>query len=165
MIRKTFLLALTLISILVISSCKKDSAGNTIIPGINTSMSAKVGGVDWSTLVRVCNKSGNTITLTGTSIDGQIIEINISPNISSDSLAINKDYTIPITSFYKKQATTNTDDIYFSSPLSPSSVKLTQLDKTNKLISGTFSFTGVSMNFGMTVISSGTFNNISYIGN
>jgi hypothetical protein len=128
-------------------------------------MTAKVNGIDWISLVRVCNKTANSITLTGTSLDGKIIEINISPNITTESLTVNKDYTIPITSFYKASATTSTDDIYFASPLGLSSVKLTQLDLTNKLISGTFNFTGVSVNLGMIAITSGVFTSLSYVGN
>lgn len=165
MTKKAFIFSIAILLIAVISSCKKDSSGNPIIPGINTSMSAKVNAVDWSSIIRVCNKTGNSITLTGTSVDGQIIEINISPNIATDSLAINKDYTIPVTSFYKKQANASTNDIYFSSPINPSTVRLSQLDKTNKLISGTFNFTGISISFGNAAVTAGSFINISYVGN
>ena len=165
MSKRFLFIVVSIVLINILSGCKKDSSGNPIIPGISTSMTAKVNGIDWISLVRVCNKSGNSITLVGTSVDGQIIELNITPNISSENLTVNKEYTLPLTSCYKKTATTTPDDCYFVSPLPPSSVKLTQLDLTNKLISGTFSFTGVSVNFGIITISSGAFSNLSYIGN
>jgi hypothetical protein len=163
-----FIVAVSMISIF--SSCKKDSSGNTIIPGITTSMTAKINGsgynnVDWISMVRVCNKSGNSITLIGTALDGSIFELNITPNVSSESLAVNKEYTLPLTSCFKKTASTTQDDIYFVSPFPVSSVKLTQLDLTNKLISGTFSFTGVSLNLGTISVTSGAFTSLSYIGN
>jgi len=147
--------------ILFSSACKKDSSNNPIIPGINTSMSAKIDGNEWSTIIRSCTKNANTIVLNGVSLDGKIIEINISPNIATEVLSINKDYTIPITSFYKKQATISTNDIYFSTN---GTVRLSLMDQTNKLISGTFSFSAMSISFGVASITNGSFTNISYVG-
>jgi len=160
--RKVLFIIIAIIMIANGTGCKKDSTGNPVIPGITTSMNAKVDGVDWSSVIRTCNKNGNTIVLNGVSADGKIIEINISPNVVSETLSVNKDYTIPITSFYKKQATTTTDDIYFATI---GTVKLTTLDLTQKLISGTFNFSAVSIAFGTTSVTSGTFVNISFVGN
>jgi len=162
MIKKILFITIGIIFIVITIKCKKDSSGNTIIPGINTSMSAKINGVDWSSLVRVCNKSGNTITLTGTSADGQIIVLTISPASSSDSLAINTNYNLLGTTVYKASATTAINDICAATS---GTVKLTQFDKTQKLISGTFSFSAISTSLISTAVTVGDFENVSYIGN
>ena len=164
MIKKIIYIAIGIIFVVITIKCKKDSSGNIIIPGINTSMSAKVNGVDWSSIVRVCNKSGNTITLTGTSLDGKIIVVNITPNVSTDSLAINTNYNLILTTMYKDSLNTNVNDICIAAS---GTVKLTQLDKSQKLISGTFNFTGLSAAIPpkTVTITAGDFENVSYIGN
>ncbi len=158
---KSLLLILSLF-LMIATSCKKDSNGNPIIPGINTSMDAKIDGVIWSSITRVTNKNGNTINMIGTSLDGKIIEINITPTITTESLAINKDYTLTGNAFFKKDINASANDIYGAIS---GTVRLSALDLTNKLISGTFSFTAVSISFGTSTITAGTFANVSFVGN
>ncbi|MFZ4398492.1 MAG: hypothetical protein ACOYO1_00545 [Bacteroidales bacterium] len=161
--KKNFYLMLIAFSFFaIVSGCKKDSSGNPIIPGINTSMTAKIDGLEWASIVRTCTKNGNTIDLNGVSADGKIIQLYISPNITTENLVINKDYTLPVTSFYKKQATTTINDIYFATV---GTVRLTSLDLTNKLVSGSFSFSAISTSFGTASITTGVFANISFVGN
>ena len=162
MFKKIIYIAIGIIFVVTTIKCKKDSSGNIIIPGINTSMSAKVNGVDWSSIVRVCNKSGNTITLTGTSLDGKIIVVNITPNVATDSLAINTNYNLSLTTLYKDSLNTNINDICVATS---GTVKLTQLDKTQKLISGSFSFTALSTSLIPKTVTAGVIENVSYVGN
>ncbi|MEI6823536.1 MAG: DUF6252 family protein [Bacteroidota bacterium] len=162
MIKKILYIAIGIIFIVITIKCKKDSSGNIIIPGINTSMSAKINGVDWSSIVRVCNKSGNTITLTGTSLDGKIVVVNITPNLATDSLAINTNYNLSLTTMYKDSLNTSINDICVATT---GTVKLTQLDKTQKLISGTFSFTALSTSLIPKTVTAGVIENVSYVGN
>ena len=162
MIKKILYIAIGIIFIVITIKCKKDSSGNIIIPGINTSMSAKINGVDWSSIVRVCNKSGNTITLTGTSLDGKIVVVNITPNLATDSLAINTNYNLSLTTLYKDSLNTNVNDICVATT---GTVKLTQLDKSQKLISGTFSFTALSTSLIPKTVTAGVIENVSYVGN
>ncbi len=162
MLKKIHLIIISILFITIISSCKKDSNGNLIIPGLNTSMSAKVNNVDWSSAVRVCTKSNNTITLTGTSADGQIITLTISPTLATDSLNTTSTYSLSLTTLYKLSATASANDIYAATS---GSAKFTQLDKTQKLISGTFSFTGLNSSLAALAITAGTFSNVSYVGN
>lgn len=158
---KTLILIFSLF-LLIGTSCKKDSNGNPIIPGINTSMDAKIDGIIWNSITRVTNKNGNTINMVGTSLDGKIIQLNITPAVVSESLTINKDYTLTGNAFYKKDASASANDIYGAIS---GTVRLSALDLTNKLISGTFSFTAVSISFGTANITAGTFSNITYVGN
>ncbi len=160
--KKNYLIMIAILFIAIGTGCKKDSEGNPVIPGITTSMTAKIDGLDWFSVIRTSTRNANLIVINGVSADGKIIEINISPNIGTENLVINKDFTIPITSFYKKQITITTDDIYFATT---GTVRLTSFDITNKMVSGTFNFSAISINFGTATIASGTFTNVSYVGN
>ncbi len=124
-------------------------------------MSAKVNNTDWSSSVRTCTKNSNTIVLTGTSIDGKTIEIKITPDVATESLVTNVDYKIGIGSFYKPTVNASTTDIYFALT---GTIRLTQLDMTSKLVSGTFSFNGSTTGITLVTISNGTFSNVSFIG-
>lgn len=156
--KSVFLLTVVLI-LVTFSQCKKDSEGNPIIPGITNSMTAKVNGVLWTSVVRTCTKSNNTVILTGTSADGKIIELHITPS-GTETLTTNVNYSLSLTSFYKTSINTATDDIYFAVT---GTAKLSELDLTNKLISGTFSFSASSTNLGLLSITDGEFTDISFV--
>lgn len=152
--RKLLLVFVLIASATIFSSCKKDSNGNVVIP----SMSAKINLTDWSALVRTATITGNTLSVNGSSLGGEIIQLTVTP-ANSATLTTNVTYDISITSFYKKSLSAGIDDTYFAVT---GSVKLTQLDMTNKLISGTFSFNASSTSFGLAAITNGEFTNISF---
>lgn len=158
---RKLLFILVLITITSInSSCKKDSNGSPVIPGITNSMSAKINGIDWSSIVRSASINGNMLSVSSTSITGESIQVTITPDNSNANLATNVSYTLSLTTFYKKTVTASTDDAYFAVS---GTAKLSQLDLTNKLISGTFSFNATSINLGNASITAGEFTNISFI--
>ncbi len=152
--RKILLIFVLITSFTTLNSCKKDSNGNVVIP----SMSAKINLADWSSLVRTATITGNTLSVNGSSLGGEIIQLTVTPD-NNATLATNVSYTISVTSFYKKSINASLEDAYFA--LS-GTVKLTQLDLTNKLISGTFNFSASSTNFGLAAITNGEFTNISF---
>jgi hypothetical protein len=155
--KKTLIILVLIATTTIFNSCKKDSNGNIIV----ASMSAKINNTDWSSTVRTCTKTGNTIVLTGTSIDGKTIEIKITPDLTTSNLTTNVDYKIGIGSLYKPTVNASSTDIYFALT---GTVKLTQLDMTSKLVSGTFNFNGATSGITLVTISSGTFSNVSFIG-
>ncbi len=153
--KKTIIILALIAGIAILNSCKKDSSGNPII----ASMSAKVDLNNWSSIIRTATINGNTLSVNGTSLGGEIIQITASP-AGSESLTTNVNYSLSLTSFYKKSATASTDDAYFAVS---GTVKLTQLDYTNKLISGTFSFSASSISFGLAAVTNGEFTNVSFV--
>ena len=157
--KKTLIILVLIATTTIFNSCKKDSNGNIIV----ASMSAKINNTDWSSTVRTCTKTGNTMVLIGTSIDGKTIEIKISPDLTTSNLTTNVDYTIGIGSLYKPTVNASSTDIYFALT-GTGTVKLTQLDMTSKLVSGTFNFNGATTGITLVTISSGTFSNVSFIG-
>lgn len=152
--RKILLVFVLIASVAINSSCKKDSNGNVVIP----SMSAKINLTDWSALIRTATITGNTLSVNGSSLGGEIIQLTVTPD-NNASLAVNVTYSISVSSFYKKSLSASIDDTYFAVT---GSVKLTQLDMTNKLISGTFNFNATSTSFGVAAITNGEFTNISF---
>ncbi len=152
--RKLLLVFILIASTTIISSCKKDSNGNVVI----ATMSAKINLADWSSIVRTATITGNTLSVNGSSLGGEIIQLTVTPD-NNATLATNVTYNISITSFYKKSINASIEDAYFAVS---GTVKLTQLDLTNKLISGTFSFSASSTNFGLAAITNGEFTNLSF---
>ncbi|MCX6256894.1 MAG: DUF6252 family protein [Bacteroidia bacterium] len=76
MINKTVkLMVSAFLIIAVIGSCKKDSTQLT------ASMSAKVNGAAWSTVVRVTTLQSGNFIITGTSLAGEIMTITILGNV------------------------------------------------------------------------------------
>ena len=63
---------------------------------------------------------------------------------------------------YKDSLNTSINDICVATT---GTVKLTQLDKTQKLISGTFSFTALSTSLIPKTVTAGVIENVSYVGN
>ena len=154
---KKISLIITLFVVLFsLNSCDDDN--NTIKNALTASMSATIDGNSWTAVTRVTVRESGKFNITGTSIDGQVINLTT----FSDSV---KTYTLqPPTSMqfsglYNPDATAPATDNYLATT---GTVTITSIDETNKKVSGTFEFTGKKNLTESVSITNGTFSNLGY---
>jgi hypothetical protein len=127
---KKFLIYVIVALTFIAGSCKKDSDGAPA-----TKMSCKIGGTTWSSTFRVTQFYDNKFSITGTSLDGKIINIIINGKTQNTyQLGIGQ---LGFVATYKASATTSAEDVYTALT---GTVVLTKVDAANKKISGTFQF-------------------------
>jgi len=151
-------LHLILVCIAIVSmpltSCKKDNSSTP------TKMSATVSGKAWDTSIRVATLQNSIFVVTGTSLSGEVITITIKGETIG---TYNLTAIPPITqcaASYTATLTPGSSDIYASID---GKVVLTKVDKTAKLISGTFEFTLTNNVFATKSITNGQFNDLTYL--
>ncbi len=150
------LITVAMILVLTMVSCSKDSDGNPVV----TKMSATIKDKSWSTATRVTVLTPTGFTITGTSLTGESLVIttygaavgtyDLDANLGSLSGECLCVYTPSI--MQQSNYYTSTDG----------TVKLTEVDTTNKTISGSFSFTVYNVTLGTIAIKNGTFSKLSY---
>lgn len=144
--------------VLTMSSCSKDSDGNSVIP---TNMSATVGGASWTAILPQAVLTTTGFQIGGTSFDGKAIALTtVGATTKTYSLVID------LTS-----GSAECGCAYTPSILSPTNIysgtegtiKITEIDTTNKTITGTFSFTTLNIiTKDQIKIASGKFTKLSY---
>ncbi|HEY4786897.1 MAG TPA: DUF6252 family protein [Bacteroidales bacterium] len=136
-----------------IASCKKD---NTSAP---VKMSAVVDSKTWSPDLRVVVLQNDVFTITASSpLSSLTLVITINGSATGT-------YSFPAISSicgatYTNVAVPSSSDIYASVT---GSVVLTKVDKTAKLISGTFEFTMANTSLSTKSITNGQFNDLQYM--
>lgn len=151
-----YLTLTSLILVLLISACQKDSNP--------ASMKATIDGTSWSSVTRVTKHIASTkmFTIVGTSASGDVIDItirgdevgNYSSSTSIDSASAQ------VGGIYKPDASAATTDFFVSTS---GSVSITEIDESEQTISGTFSFT-MSKLTETKSITNGEFKNLKYSG-
>lgn len=141
-------------------SCDKEDVEDTVASLSDATMTATVNDTAWTTATRVTklfDSPVETFVITGTSLEGKIMAITIkgteaktyttSTSIDSLSAQVGAAWRANSKNYFSKNGT----------------VQLTKVDKTNKKISGTFSFNMISTTDleGFPVVS-GTFKDLSY---
>ena len=153
---KLFLKIVCIVFITIsVASCNKDSSSASV------KMGASIDGKSWNSSVRVAVLQGNIFTITGTSLTGEIIAITINGETTG---AYSLSLLPPVAgcaASYKASYTTSTADIWGSIT---GKVVLTKVDKTNKLISGTFEFSLALPVISLVTksITQGQFNDLQY---
>jgi hypothetical protein len=146
----------SLIIILFVMSCKKDNEDPT-------KMSATIDNKAWTAVVRVTElqTTSNLFVISGTSVTGEIFIVTIYGS-ETGTYALSADPPkAACLGTYKASATAAANDIYVSSS---GKVTLSKVDKTAKIISGTFEFTLRKDLTGDTKsVTKGVFSNLSYI--
>jgi len=153
--KKIFLTVAVICVVFLASSCKKDSNGNSA-----NSMSASIGGTQWSALIPAGVLSNGVLVITGTSLTGQSIIVTVyGQTAGTYNLSV-----IPpkaeCLGTYKATLTATSEDTYVSTT---GSVILTKVDLTNKLVSGTFEFTAANSTLVVKQITAGTFTDVTFI--
>ena len=137
---------------LSVVSCKKDNSSTPV------KMSAVIDSKTWSPDIRLAVLQSNVFTITASSpLTSESLVITI--NGSSTGT-----YTLSLLSFqcaatYTNVAVPTSSDIYASLT---GNVVLTKVDKTAKLISGTFEFTLANSSVQTKSITQGQFNDLQY---
>lgn len=140
------------IVLLAFSSCSKDSSI------FSAKMSATIDGKTWNSLLSpVTVLTSNRFIITGTSSLGEILIIEINGDAAGTYTA--NTTAVQCLATYKGSLTTSTTDAWVSAL---GKVILTNVDKTNKKISGTFEFTLMRNLTETKTVSGGTFTDISY---
>jgi len=142
-----------LIATLLFAACSKDDGLSDLFPG----MSAKIDGEQWSTITRVTVLENNKFVITGTSATGKSLAITINGQTEGtyavNLLSINK-------AVYKETVNTSTEDAFIAVS---GEIVLTEVNTSDKKISGTFNFSVVRANPATTIsITEGVFTNLKY---
>jgi|YNPMSStandDraft_2_1061718.scaffolds.fasta_scaffold07381_4 hypothetical protein len=151
---------LIVISIILLTNCKKDSKINDIV-NPTASFTCKINGTTWTAITRVTRKESNKFIITGTS------------SLGSDALNIvtfgteKKTYNLSPIDGKTEFSATFTNDTQITDSLYQAvngTVTITSLDTTNKKISGTFQFITSKIVNPLIIkeITSGSFNNLTY---
>lgn len=137
-----------LASITILGSCSSDALDDYL-----GDMSATIDGTKWSTITRVTVQKEDNFIITGTSSSGEVLIITI---LGTDEGS----YDVPLKcdAAYKESASVDLED---AAVATSGSVILSEVNTSDKKISGTFSFN--ILKDGNTMdISSGVFNDLSY---
>lgn len=153
----------TLLFILAISLfCSCSDTDSDGVPDIieNDKMTATINGQNWVTVTRVTVIKQGKIIITGTSLSGQSLVITIN---GTDAGTYTLSALPPKTqcgAVYKETATASTADAFYSVS---GTVVITNLDLTNKILSGTFNFEMIKDLSGTTIsITNGKINDIKF---
>jgi hypothetical protein len=144
----------SLLLLFFIIACSKDDNGGLSL----ATMSATIDNVSWQTISRVTVLQNGIFNITGTSIDGKILNITIKGDQEGT-------YQLGLTSLqcgavYKQSATTSTDDAFASVT---GNVVLTDVNTTDHKISGTFEFSLMKeLTLTPMTITDGKFENLFY---
>ena len=158
---KYLILTTILISILFVTSCKKDDTTP------EATMTAKVDNLSWSAVTRVTKhyKSNTRFVISGTSITGEVLVITVNGDqVGHYTSATSIDsVSAQVGCVWQPDATSPTTDNYFSKN---GTVDISEIDAENLRISGTFSFELIKTDsLGMQTaktITEGNFANLSY---
>ena len=140
----TYLLSLSIITMLFLSSCQKEvDFQDDITPAITGDMRCKIDGVQWvANRGSAATRAAGFINITGLSLDRKIFTITLTDSgvhryILSDE-TINVSAHVDSTLADPDAFVTNYPDEYPAN--AGGEVNITSIDETNKRIKGTFSF-------------------------
>ena len=122
-------------------------------------MTAKIDGAKWTSITRVTIQKSGIFLITGTSTDGQAIEVTVN-GTTSGTYTLEASTSSPSAqcgSIYKPTIN-STDSTYVSKS---GKVIITNIDTENKLISGTFNFVVTKLDATKN-ITEGKFSDLAY---
>lgn len=148
---KIICLALLTISV---ASCNKDSSTSAQVK-----MGAKIDGKTWDSSVRVATLQNNVFVITGTSASLEVLALTINGSSTGTYTLSVLPVSTQCAASYTASALGGASEVYASVT---GNVVLTKVDKTAKLISGTFEFTVANSQLASKSITSGQFNDLQY---
>jgi Family of unknown function (DUF6252) len=156
---KKTLIFIVLAVTVVFSACNKDGDGS--LPSLinpYASMSASISGYSWSATTRVSVHFNNKFIVTGTSIDGKVVEVSIFGD-SPGTYELNPLQSLTqMQGLWKPDGTTSGQN-YVSVR---GTATLTEVDTTNKMISGTFEFVAARTINDTVYVQNGAFSKLNY---
>jgi len=176
--KKSLFFALVLFSLLNIFSCssKKDEPTEPTIPRssipTNSTFSAKVNGVSWSSTSLSAIYSNGFLNITAKDSNGSTIIIQFQPMSGMDIMTFDLIYSISTPNEYATYQATSSGNVYstyanstnvLNNATSPSEVNLMKFDEINKKISGTFNIIVKDpLTSNVITIGNGTFTDVVY---
>ena len=171
--RKIFFAVMLGAVLMIVNSCTKESQDALVDTIFPDKMSATINDTAWTSVTRATTKQLNRFIINGVSTSGKTLNItingsakgtyNLNINVLTDTLSAN------MSAFYKRSATTSINDIYYASR---GSVTLSDVNTTDKVISGTFNMTmfkadtdNAFIKTDSVIVESGVFDGIKYIEN
>lgn len=154
--KNTFLL-IALIALFFVA-CQKDGDGTPVQINPNASMSCKIDGVSWTALTRVSTLTAGNFIINGSTLFGDALNISTLGDTTGT-------YTLGTLSYHSSATyspnATNPDSLYQAIN---GTVTITEIDATNKRVSGTFSFNCTNaLNSSLTkAITEGQFTDLKY---
>jgi len=143
---------------LVMTSCSEDGDGTPVIINPNAKMMCKIDGVQWTALTRVTTNTAGGFSINGSALQSDALDITIVGETTGT-------YTLGTMQFnfsasYSPVAS-NTDSLYTAIN---GTVVLSEVDQTNRRISGTFNFNAINVkNAALNKsITEGLFTSLSY---
>lgn len=151
---KKHIILFSFVCLVLISSCKKDGS---ILS--NAIMTAKIDGTKWVSITRVTIQKSGIFLITGTSTEGQAIEVTINGSTTGTyTLEASTSSASAQCGAIYKPTINNSDSTYVSKS---GQVAISKIDTENQLISGTFNF--VVTNLDVTKnITEGKFSDLKY---
>jgi len=125
---------------------------------LNSGMSAEIDGVKWESLTRVTTMNEEKITITGTSSNKKIITITIW-DVTTGTYNVSTSTSSGCQAVYKESADASIEDTYVSAS---GFTKVTEINTTEKRISGTFEFKLARGLNDILQLENGVFTNLKY---
>ena len=140
------------------ASCKKDGDGSPVIINPNAVFSCKIDGIQWTAFTRVTSNTAGGFTINGSALQGDALDITIAGETTGTYTLGTLQYNF--TASYSPVAS-NTDSLYTAIN---GTVEVTEIDQTNRRISGTFFFNAINVknNALNKSITDGVFTSLAY---
>lgn len=140
------------------ASCTKDGDGTPTIINPNAKMTCKIDGAQWTALTRVTTNTAGGFSINGSALQSDALDITIVGETTGTYTLGTMQFNF--TASYSPVAS-NTDSLYTAIN---GTVVLSEVDQTNRRISGTFFFNAinVSNNALNKSITDGVFTSLSY---
>jgi hypothetical protein len=138
--------SIALVMILALVSCSEDEAKDLKEQLLPTKMTATINDTAWKAEIRKTYKytTTNSFFITGTSVDGKIINITTfgtsegDYNLNTSVLDTSSSASVKFSAVFKRSATASPSDIYYAKK---GTVTISEVNTSEETISGTFSFT------------------------
>lgn len=156
--KKSILASLLAVALLITFGCKKDD------PVVSSGMTAKVAGTAWTADVATCSYSQtmNLTQITGMKgLMAESIQLNFFGNTTGTYTVT--DSEIGAVGGYVLDATAEGFYSTISADAPSGQIIVTEYDKTNNKISGTFQFEAYNLNGGKKSITEGKFTKVSIV--
>lgn len=154
--KKKGLILLLIISLFSFHACDEDS-GEKITNVLTASMTAEVDGVEWKAVTRVTVLEMGKFNISGTSLDGKLINITSFSDEAKEYLL--DPPTIQFSAVFNPNATQPSTDNYIAAT---GNLNITSINTDKKTISGTFTFEGIKNLTESVSVTNGIFTNLSY---
>lgn len=124
---------------LMAASCADDGDGTPVIINPNAKMTCKIDGAQWTALTRVTTNTAGGFSINGSALQSDALDITIVGESTGTYTLGTMQFNF--TASYSPVAS-NTDSLYTAIN---GTVVLSEVDQTNRRVSGTFNFNAINV--------------------